>query len=151
MTVDPDYRLTRQRRLTRKSEFDAVFREGRKVVRPSIVVYVRRRPPGDGAEAESRLGLAVSRQVGKAVVRNRVKRRLREIFRHARPAFPVVMDVVVVARPTAAQAPFAQLQGEFARAVEKALVPRGEPGTREAEGITGTKGTLGTEGTGDPA
>ncbi len=56
-----------------------------------------------GGAACARFGLTVSRRVGNAVVRNRVKRWLREAFRRVRAEFPLV-DVVCVARPSAATA-----------------------------------------------
>ena len=71
-----DQRLRPWERLKRPSEFQPVFRDGEKLVAPAFVLYVL---PGSGPT--SRLGMAVSRRVGSAVVRNRVKRLIREVFR----------------------------------------------------------------------
>ncbi len=87
----------RRERLTRKSEFKTVFERGRKRVGRAFICYVVRRE-GQGRK----LGLAVSRKVGSSVVRNRVKRYLREIYRTQRAQLPEDMYVVIVARPEAA-------------------------------------------------
>lgn len=92
------FTFPRDARLTSKREYDAVFAEGRKWVGRSFVCYVARRE-GQGG----RLGIAVSRQVGGAVVRNRVKRYLREYYRTHRLELLIPADVVIVARPEARQ------------------------------------------------
>jgi ribonuclease P protein component len=71
-----------------------------------------------------RLGIIASRRVGGAVVRNRAKRRLRELFRQESPARAVddgrrALDVVVVARPAVAIVPFAALAADFQEALRK--------------------------------
>jgi ribonuclease P protein component len=89
--------------LTRKADFEAVYERGRSWVSSEIVV--RALPNGRDI---SRPGFAVGRRVGKAVVRNRVKRRLREIVRQKplRPGW----DIVIIARGPAARADFAGLE-----------------------------------------
>ena len=82
-------------RLSRSGDFDRVFRAGRSHAARELVLYVF--PRGD-AEA-SRLGLSVSRKVGGAVERNRVKRLLREAFALESARLPEGTDAVVVARP----------------------------------------------------
>jgi ribonuclease P protein component len=65
-----------------------------------------------------RFGLTVSRKVGNAVVRNRVKRRLREILRRHRDLWPSpATEVVLIAYPTSADTTFEQLDAEVARAL----------------------------------
>lgn len=84
-------------RLSRSADFDRVFRTGRSHAGRDLVLYVF--PRGD--EAPSRLGLSVSRKVGGAVERNRVKRILREAFALESVRLPAGTDAVVVARPGA--------------------------------------------------
>ena len=81
-------------RLTRSADFDRVVRRGRSLASREFVLYVFPRED----EGLPRLGLSVSRKVGGAVQRNRVKRLLREAFALESSQLPVGTDVVVVAR-----------------------------------------------------
>jgi ribonuclease P protein component len=84
-------------RLTRSADFERVYRQGRSHANRYLVLYVFPR----SEEGERRLGVSVSRKVGGAVERNRVKRLLREAFDACTETLPVGHDVVVVARPDA--------------------------------------------------
>jgi ribonuclease P protein component len=91
--------VQRKHRLSRSRDFDAVYRNGRSVSTRYLTLYRFARPgdePGD-----PRLGLAVPKAVGSAVVRNRIKRRLREIWRAelAGAAIDPSSDYVLVVRP----------------------------------------------------
>ena len=94
---------TRSRRLSRSADFDAVYRRGRSASSRHLVVYAFVRDPSAGA-AEPRVGLTVSRKVGGAVERNRVKRLLREAAARVTPALAADVDLVIVARPGLAEA-----------------------------------------------
>ena len=94
---------TRSRRLSRSADFDAVYRRGRSASSRHLVVYAFARDPG-AAATEPRVGLTVSRKVGGAVERNRVKRLLREAAARVTPASPRDVDLVIVARPGLAEA-----------------------------------------------
>jgi ribonuclease P protein component len=89
----------RRRRLSRSAEFERVYRQGRSKGNRFLVLYAfpRETPAGEGP----RLGLSVSRRVGGAVERNRVKRTLREAFWQEAERLPKGSDYVVVARPDA--------------------------------------------------
>ena len=84
-------------RLSRSGDFDRVFRAGRSHANRELVLYLF--PRGD--EGAPRLGLSVSRKVGGAVERNRVKRLLREAFAEEAVRLPAGTDAVIVARPEA--------------------------------------------------
>ena len=92
----------KRRRLSRSAEFERVYRQGRSKGNRYLVLYAFPRADDDAAgEDGPRLGLSVSRRVGGAVERNRVKRVLREAFWAEAERLPVTSDYVVVARPDA--------------------------------------------------
>ncbi|MFC1935323.1 ribonuclease P protein component [Chloroflexota bacterium] len=95
--------MGRDRRLRKTADFQAVQRQGRSWANQMIVL--RARPNGMDT---SRVGFSVSRRVGKAVVRNQAKRRLRELVRQ----IPVQegWDMVLIARAPAAQKDFHHLR-----------------------------------------
>ena len=86
-------------RLSRSAEFERVFRQGRSTANRHLVLYTFPNATG----GRPRLGLSVSRKVGGAVERNRVKRLLREAFAHTEANLRAGQDVVVVARPGAGE------------------------------------------------
>jgi len=85
--------------VSRSAEFERVYRHGRSTANRHLVLYTF---PTPGA-SRPRLGLSVSRKVGGAVLRNRVKRLLREAFNEAEPDLQPGQDVVLVARPAAGE------------------------------------------------
>ena len=94
--------------------FQRLYHKGNSAVSPCLVLYVRK-----NGRRESRLGLTVGTKVGKAVVRNRTRRRLREIYRTNEDKFLPGYDVVVVARVRAAHASYAVMEQVFLRLAGK--------------------------------
>ena len=118
----------RAARVRAKAEFDQVFKQGRRTAEPLLALHVL----ADATPA--RLGLAVSRKVDpRAVVRNRIKRQLRDAFRHLRARLAPGAYVVVV-RPGAARATSTELRAAFERALQRAgaLPPPDATGTMRA-------------------
>jgi ribonuclease P protein component len=94
--------VQRRHRLSRSRDFDAVYRQGKSVSTRSLVLYWFERH--DDHDAAPRVGIAVPRKVGGAVVRNRVKRQLREAWRAQVERIGSGRDYVLVARPGFAEA-----------------------------------------------
>jgi ribonuclease P protein component len=89
--------MKRRNRLSRSRDFDAVYRQGRSTSTRHLVLYSFPREEADGEGP--RLGLAVSRQLGGAVDRNRLKRRLRAAFDELSEGHSEDVDYVLIARP----------------------------------------------------
>jgi ribonuclease P protein component len=100
-----------------------------------LVLYAA---PRDGADGPSRSGFVVGRRIGNAVVRNRVKRRLREMVRARYPALAPGVDLVWIARPPIAAADFAAIGAGVdellrrARLLREVSPGRGEPGAKRS-------------------
>ena len=95
--------MHRRHRLSRSRDFDAVYRHGRSVSTRFLTLYWF--PREDGADAGARLGLSVPKKaVGSAVARNRIKRRLRELWRARLESLPAGRDYVLLVRPGLAEA-----------------------------------------------
>ena len=103
----------KRRRLSRSGDFDRVYRDGRSHANRYLVVYSFPR----AGEAEPRLGISVGRKVGGAVVRNQVKRMLRDAFWACGDSLPDGYDFVIVARPEMASV----AGGQGAAGVEEQL------------------------------
>ncbi len=89
--------MPKRRRLSRSGEFDRVYRDGSSHATRYLVLYSF--PRKDEERLDVRLGVSVSRKVGGAVERNRVKRTLREAFWKLADRLPPRHDFVIVARP----------------------------------------------------
>ena len=100
--------------LKKNSDFRRLYSKGKSAVNPYMVVYCRRNRGG-----ENRLGYTVSTKLGHAVVRNRVRRRLREIYRLNAPSLKSGWDIVIVARMRCVKAEYSAMNAAFLSACEK--------------------------------
>lgn len=111
-------RFSPARRLKRSRDFDRVRREGRALRSGLLTLGVLEVEE----ETAFRVGFVTSRRVGGAVLRNRVRRRLREIVRRDQHGLRKGIWLVVIARPGAAEAEFATLKKEWGRLARRAEV-----------------------------
>jgi ribonuclease P protein component len=114
--------------IRRRVDFAAIYESGVKVSGRLMTVFVRK-----SAAAQARLGIAATRKLGGAVVRNRAKRLTRELFRSHKPT--AALDIVVVPRRDFLDAPYPSLEREFDALLERAArspQPRGGRGPARA-------------------
>jgi ribonuclease P protein component len=108
--------MQRRSRLLRSGDFDRTLRTGRRAASEYLAVFV-----SDNEVGRPRVGFAVSRKLGNAVVRNRIRRRLRELVRPLLTRAKGGRDVVIVARARAVDAEFARLRQEIEMLWSKGL------------------------------
>ncbi|GGO62376.1 ribonuclease P protein component [Nonomuraea cavernae] len=108
--------LPRQTRMRRGKEFEAAIKRGKRAGRPAVVIHLT--VSGDETPL---IGFVVSRAVGGAVVRNKVKRRLRHLMRDRLDRLPRGSLLVVRANPPAAAARYEQLAAELDLALDRLL------------------------------
>jgi ribonuclease P protein component len=136
-------------RLLKRVEYEAVYGAGQRRSSPQFSVFFRARAaipneapgrelPREGSSAEtfaasrnSRFGISVKKALGGAVVRNRIKRRIREILRRNRTEIPTGWDIVIHPRTTVAHAAFAPLEAELVRLL-RSIQNTGRPATPKA-------------------
>lgn len=107
--------------------FRRLYNRGESCANRYLVVYCRR-----NGTKRNRVGLTVGAKLGHAVQRNRLRRRLREIYRLHETQFARGYDIVVVARSAAMQASYRQLEGAYLRCAEKLSIF--SPGGKEEGG-----------------
>ena len=106
--AEPTNVFPREERLRKRKEFLRVYERGAKVKTKLFFIYLL-----ENGLPYSRMGITVSRKVGKTNIRNQLKRRLREIFRKNKKVVSPPSDLVINTSPVTARAPFALLEEEF--------------------------------------
>jgi ribonuclease P protein component len=112
--------------LKKNHEFKRLYNKGKNAASQYAVVYCRR-----NGRTENRLGITVSSKLGGAVARNRIRRRLKEIYRINEEKLSVGYDVVIVARIKSRFAVFSEMESSILALFAK-LGILGDPGTRGA-------------------
>lgn len=108
--------------------FRRLYQKGKSAANKYLVIYCRR-----NGSPENRIGYTVSSKLGHAVVRNRVRRRLREIYRLHESQFRPGWDLVVVARSRAVDAPYKKLEGAYLSLAAKLDLLRKEEPAHETD------------------
>lgn len=111
--------LPREHRLTTAGDFRSATRSGRRAGSRTLVVHLWAPSEAPRGTVVPRVGFVVSKSVGNAVVRNRVKRRLRHLVREHLTLLPPSGVLVVRALPAAAGASYADLGRDLARGLER--------------------------------
>jgi len=110
----PGQRFRPEDRIRRKAEFERAYSSGRRISSKLFTLIALTSEHG-----RSRLGVTISKKVGGAVVRNAVRRRIREAFRRNRNAIVSDIDIIIHVRPAASEARFHELEAEFLGALRR--------------------------------
>ncbi len=119
-------KFPRSVRLLRHADFERVYKQGRRHFAPHMTVFYLPRTAAGVEAAGPRVGFTVSKALGGAVVRNRMKRRLREAVR-LHGTIPAAMDVVINPKKSLLTADFVDVQSEVHRAFEVIGKSAGKP------------------------
>lgn len=116
--------------MKRRAEFKAAAK-GVRVHKEAFTLQARRRAAEEAPAADARVGFTVTKKVGNAVVRNRIKRRLRALATEFQDEFDATTDYVIVARREALGASFAGLGEELTHALRSARAKLDKPAVRK--------------------
>ncbi len=112
--------LPRRYRLCSNKDFRKTYARGKSFVHPMLVLYVRRRTGETNGAV--RVGFSISKKLGNAVVRNRIKRQLREAFQASEVKWSDPLDLIFVGRGKLSKADFASINASLGELLSKANV-----------------------------
>ncbi|EPZ39115.1 ribonuclease P [Anoxybacillus ayderensis] len=110
--------MKKKYRIKKNDEFQEVFKQGTSVANRQFVIYVLDKPE----QAYFRIGLSVSKKIGKAVVRNRVKRYIRQVFHEERDRIQTGKDYVIIARVPVATMEYEEVKKSLLHVLRRANV-----------------------------
>ncbi|WP_368502930.1 ribonuclease P protein component [Alkalihalophilus sp. As8PL] len=108
--------MRKEQRIKKNEEFSSVFKKGQSVANRQFVLYSLKKE----GQANFRIGLSVSKKVGNAVVRNRIKRYVRTVFLTYQEELPPNYDFVIIARHPVAEMDFHQVESSLKHVLKKA-------------------------------
>lgn len=111
--------MQKENRLTRREDFNKVYRHGKSSANHQFVVYVLNRHPSIPGEG-FRLGISVSKKVGNAVVRNRLRRMIKEIVRLNGDKLAPRKDLILIVRKPAAEMEYAEMEKSILHVFKRA-------------------------------
>ncbi|WP_248929328.1 ribonuclease P protein component [Paenibacillus hamazuiensis] len=110
--------MEKEHRLTKREYFDRVYRYGKSTANHQFVVYYMKRGGGEAF----RLGVSVSKKLGNAVVRNRLRRVIKEIVRHHADRIPPEYDFIVIARKPVVEMDYKEMEKSLLHVLRKAAL-----------------------------
>lgn len=122
MKNDGEYAVQKEHRLAKREDFNMVYRQGKSVANHQFVLYYKRRPNMPDGEMPFRLGVSVSKKLGNAVVRNYLRRVMKEIVRlHADQVAPGY-DLILIARKPVAEMAYADIEKSLLHVMKRAAL-----------------------------
>ncbi|WNQ11504.1 ribonuclease P protein component [Paenibacillus aurantius] len=110
--------MHKENRLAKKEDFQKVYRYGKSMANRQFVLYYMARPQIEAF----RLGVSVSKKLGNAVVRNRLRRMMKEIIRLNKDRIPSGFDFILIARKPAADIDYSEMEKNVLHVLKKATM-----------------------------
>jgi ribonuclease P protein component len=124
--------MKKKNRIKKNEDFQKVFKQGKSMANRQFVIYMLNQPE----EKEFRLGLSVSKKIGNAVTRNRVKRLVRQVFLEEKDSLKTGMDYIVIARKPASEMDYHEVKSSLLHLFRKTKILK--PGIRRESAIKNT-------------
>ncbi|MGM7723388.1 ribonuclease P protein component [Metabacillus sp. Hm71] len=110
--------MRRKYRIKKNEDFQAVFKHGKSIANRQFVIYIMQNPE----EKEFRIGLSVSKKIGNAVTRNRIKRLIRQVFLEDKHKIASGKEYIIIARKPAADMGYHEVKSSLNHLFRKAKI-----------------------------